>query len=941
MNDRFYLRFTSYLSSFLLLPMIGACTPLQSLELANIERSRSQQESPQPQKNLEQIARSITVRIFGENESGSGILIGHQGNTYQVLTNAHIARNKDSSYQIQTHDGQIYQASVIRRGDSFNGKDLALLTFKTTANYSIAEFGSRQSLREQQTVLAGGFPINKEDIAFTKGKITFLPAQPLKGGYQIGYSSEIQQGMSGGPLLNQAGEVVGVNGLGQAAILEETYTFEDGSTPNQRQRKAFRQASWSIPLEVSSLAQIDPELATQQVNEIAKAITVRIDAEQGNGSGVIVAQDGKHYWVLTADHVVRKKGKYQVITPDGRKHTVDYTTVTSPEGIDLALLQFKSAETYTVAALGDYYLGGMNDRPLVFLSGFPGSNPDQRRFTAGNTFPQIVTPHQVQNNSSLTSGYGLVYTNFSQRGMSGGPVLDNRGRVIGINTAAEAEFEITEAGEVRIINLGQSLGVPIRTFLGFVPETAVKTEALKVETSAPPKLAEAEVEAITEGLFTTQAPAEGATAIEWLNYGNRLWRIKKDEEAIQAFERALALRPEFYQAYYAKGKALVSQGLEKEDNRQAQEKFQEATAAFEKATEIKPNLYEAWRDRANVLSDLEQPEAALAAINQAIAINPEDFVLHYQRGTILDNLGRLETAEEAHNQAIALNPSAWTYLYRGMTRSQLHNYQGAIADFNQAIEFQPQFAIAYSVRGATRGAIGKETEALADVNQALALQPNYAGNYLARGIIHLASGNHQQAIADFSQVINTSDDLELVNQRILYDAYVQRANAHKALENYQAAIRDFDKAIELQPNRTLAYSGRAALHHQQKNYQRAIADYTQVIALEPDDTNAYSNRAFAYAELGEQPKAAADYKQALEIYSQRIENNPDHAQAYLGRANVLFQIHTRFQLGERQKVIQVVTQDLQKAAELFEEQGNQRGYQLTQNLLNQLPGNNN
>ena len=933
MNYHLFLRLTSYLSSVLIIPILGSCTALPSQQLPELNMAQSKQESPSSKTNLRQIAQSITVRISHDNQSGSGILISKTGNTYQVLTNAHIARDENASYQIQTPDGQTYQAKVIRRGDSFEGKDLALLEFEATSDYTIAQFGSRQSLNKQQTVLAAGFPIDKKEMVFSEGKITLLPEQPLKGGYQIGYSNQIQQGMSGGPLLNEAGEVVGINGLGQAAVLDETYTFEDGSTPREEQRRAFREASWSVPLEVSSLAKIDPQLAAQQVNDIAEAVTVRINAEKGNGSGVIVAHQGNTYWVLTADHVVSKKGNYQVVTPDGKNHAVDYETVQSKEGIDVAVLQFSSPETYTVATLGDYHLGSFEERPLVFLSGFPGSNPEKRSFTAGTTVPQVANSQQVKNASSLSSGYGLVYSNFSQRGMSGGPVLDNWGRVIGINTASEAEFEITEAGEVTTINLGQSLGVPIRTFLGLAPEIGMKTEDLKVDTSPPSKLKESQVETIVEGLFTADPPSEGATAIEWLNYGNRLWRIDKNEEAIDAFERAIERQPEFAQAFYAKGKALEEQGvdleIEEQNYQAAKEKFQQAVAAFAKATEINPNFYEAWRDRAKVLSsDLDKHQQALTAINQAIEINPEDFVLHYRRGEILYyGFNRHQEAEKAYSEAIALNPSAWMYLGRGLNRYQSQNYQGAIADFNKAIELQPKFAGAYSVRGAARVAIGKKKGALADANKAIELQPNYAPNYLTRGATHFGLGNYQEAIADSTKVL----ELDFFDQGTIYNAYVIRAEAHTQLKDYELAIKDYTQAIKLQPDKASAYSGRGNLYTKQKNYQQAINDYTKVIELQPNNAQAYVNRGSAYAQLREQQKAATDYQQAQQLFTQTIESDPDNARAYFGRANV------RLQLGNRQQAIQ----DLEKASQFFRENGNERGYQLVQQLLSRLSGKNN
>ena len=915
-NNPLYLRLISYLSSIFLIPILSSCTFLRN----------------QDKPNLKQIAQGITVGIFHQNQLGSGILIAQKENTYQVLTNAHIAQAKNASYRIQTTNGQTYPAQVIHRSNTFEGKDLALLEFESTADYQTAELGNRQSLRKQQTVLVAGFQSQQQEIAFSKGKIALLPESPLKGGYQIGYDTKIQKGMIGGPLLNEAGEVIGVNGVEQVTGLEQNNTVEQDSSSSQQQRKALNQTGWSIPIQVSCLAKINPKLVPEQVDEIAQGVTVRIDQkEKEKGSGVIVAHEGDTYWVLTAVHVVNKQGNYQVVTIDNKKHSINYKTVKSPKGIDLALLQFNSPKKYSVANLGDYYLGSIEERPLIFLSGFPKTNPEQRNFTAGNTFPQVATPHQVKNRYSLGNGSGLVYTNFSQQGMSGGPVFDTYGRIIGIHTKSEAEiFTKNEK-----INLGYSLGVPVRTFLGVASKIPIPTQSLQVKKSAPPRFKQSEAQAITESLFTAKAPSKEATALDWLNYGNRLWRIDKVSKAVNAFERAIELRPNFYQAYYTKGKALFTQGdnLRQEERKYqaAEKKFEKSLTAFEQATSIDPNFYEAWRDRAEVLTQLERPQEALTSINKAIEKNSKDFILHYHRGEILLDLGRLKEAEAAHSKAISLHPSAWTYLFRGITRTVSQDYKGAIADFNKAIELQPKFAIAYSARSTARIAIGKEKAALADVNQALELH-NYAGHYLAKGLVYFTLGNYEQAVADFTKVIKR-DPFE---KETIYNAYVQRANSHKKLGNYPQAIDDFHQASNLLPDRTLAYTGQAKLHFDQNNYQQAIKDYTKVIELQPNNANVYSSRAFAYTELGKKRKAAADYKQALEIYIQRIENNPNNAQAYLGRANLVFQIHTRFQLGDRQTVIQVITRDLQKAAKLFQKKDNQRGYQLAQNLLKRL-----
>jgi S1-C subfamily serine protease len=172
----------------------------------------------------------------------------------------------------------------------------------------------------------------------------------------------------------------------------------------------------------------------ETVDKIAQQITVRIDStKSGNGSGVIVAKQGATYYVLTAEHVVPKPDEYTVTAPDGQKYPVSSGTIKKLEGVDLAIFQFSSPKTYQVATLANYYIG-IEDRPLAFLSGFTGSGGDaKRQFNVGTVFPTSTTIFAAQNAYSMASGRELVYTTFSQPGMSGGPILDQQGRVIGIH----------------------------------------------------------------------------------------------------------------------------------------------------------------------------------------------------------------------------------------------------------------------------------------------------------------------------------------------------------------------------------------------------------------------------------------------------------------------------------------------------------------------------
>ncbi|WP_235656947.1 tetratricopeptide repeat protein, partial [Fischerella thermalis] len=84
----------------------------------------------------------------------------------------------------------------------------------------------------------------------------------------------------------------------------------------------------------------------------------------------------------------------------------------------------------------------------------------------------------------------------------------------------------------------------------------------------------------------------------------------------------------------------------------------------------------------------------------------------------------------------------------------------------------------------------------------------------------------------------------------------------------------------------------------------------------PNYAQAYGNRGLARSDLGDKQGAIADYNSALKI-------NPNYAQAYGNRGLA------RAQLGDKQAAIA----DLQKAADLFRQQGNTQLYQKTLELI--------
>jgi len=172
------------------------------------------------------IAREITVKITSAENGGSGVIIAKQNNTntYLVLTNNHVLRD-GNSFTIQTSDGATYQAKPLTNAIESND-DLALLQFSSDKSYQTATINSAATPKVEQTILAVGYSAETGELVTQEGKIQRIPNKTFKDGYQVGYSSNILQGMSGGAILNVDGEVIGINGKSAFPIVNTGYVYQ-------------------------------------------------------------------------------------------------------------------------------------------------------------------------------------------------------------------------------------------------------------------------------------------------------------------------------------------------------------------------------------------------------------------------------------------------------------------------------------------------------------------------------------------------------------------------------------------------------------------------------------------------------------------------------------------------------------------------------------------
>ncbi len=134
--------------------------------------------------------------------------------------------------------------------------------------------------------------------------------------------------------------------------------------------------------------------------------------------------------------------------------------------------------------------------------------------------------------------------------------------------------------------------------------------------------------------------------------------------------------------------------------------------------------------------------------------------------------------------------SAEEYFNRAFEKYEAKDYSGAIADYDKAIELDPQNAFAYYNRGTARKDKGDMDGAIADFNRAIELDPQDIFIYCLRGIVRKDKGDMDGAIADFNRAI------ELDPQNAF--AYINRSKAYIRRLNFIAGVRDFAKVLMLE-----------------------------------------------------------------------------------------------------------------------------------------------
>lgn len=347
------------------------------------------------------------------------------------------------------------------------------------------------------------------------------------------------------------------------------------------------------------------------------------------------------------------------------------------------------------------------------------------------------------------------------------------------------------------------------------------------------QLSEEETSAYNEALACFEAALRDQRASSdpeiWNGYGVALARLGRYEEAIKAYDRGLQIPP---------GGRFV-------------DRVQPRVTA--------KDYYILWFNRGTALGDLERYQQALENIERAIRLNPSFGLAHFYRGLYLFRLGRIDEAQAAYIRATAFaqdyNYAFYreeyigrdNYLYwqgRGFALSRIERYEKAVEAFREAdriksannVTTPPHITAFITANELAQG--GDYQSALQKCEQAIQAQPNFALAHHCRGLMLDRLQRYPEAVAAFDQAIRLEPDAP--------SSYYRKGNALRKQGRFREAVAAYQQALRLYPTFFEAQNNLGVVHYELRQDRQALTAFNR--ALQPDmesfdsDVNANNTR---------------------------------------------------------------------------------------------------
>ncbi len=412
--------------------------------------------------------------------------------------------------------------------------------------------------------------------------------------------------------------------------------------------------------------------------------------------------------------------------------------------------------------------------------------------------------------------------------LSGGPVLNQSGEVVGVLTFLDLRTRIIlPVNAVKSLSLSASVtplsdstpekyfetyegaNLAAKTFLAldntyqaekFLKQIVkLKPEDVEVHTQMAGIYMSQRNYTSAESMFTKIIELDQNNDSAHFGLGEIYIRMLKWQESIAPLQKAFDLNDENKKSYFYIGNAHY----ELRD-------FEKASEFYQKFIALNPqDKAEAYKLMAISYFESEKFEEAAQAFQEVLKAIPEDLTLNFKLAQSYQNSEQYEKAEQIFLKLAEISPK---------DLSIYHN--SIVMMFDEAK--MPDNAVAAAMR-------------------LVEIDPNNAEALFNLGYMHIKKKNFADAVDAFTKVLEINPGMEY--------AYLQLGFCHTTLKQFQNAIDVYKRLTEILPENSDAWMGIGTSNMQLKNWAPAVAPFKKVIELKPDNAYAYYNLGICYLNL--------------------------------------------------------------------------------------------
>ena len=458
---------------------------------------------------------------------------------------------------------------------------------------------------------------------------------------------------------------------------------------------------------------------------------VVISTDTGSGSGFVFKHSKNRTFIITNSHVINGAKKVLVAWDNGFE--------------DIAKVDIDAGGSGDLNDLAIVSLNGIHGKVLSFKKNDIEVGTEVIAVGAPMGFDFTFTRGII---SSMRNEKKIVQTDAAVNpGNSGGPLIDMKGCVVGINTFGYTEseglnFSIASKVVKRFIN---KFSEPqLKAFKKEKYKLEIKSlcstnnQICETDKEARKKIISADkIIAFNSKIEEAKKLASDSLAIQESDYaymlrGKANYFLEEDEDALEDLTKALRINPLLIEASFLRGLLYKESDSYSESIRDFKWVIKKAKTK-ELISRANLEIVDINIKKGNVIEAVEILDKTIN--DEKNNKNLED--LYLKRSEINFYLRKTDESINDANKALKINRSSHqAYYWIGMNQDYLKDYQSALEYYYGSLEINPNFSNAYMQIGVIQSRVFKEHEAsIESLNKAIELDPQNAEAYIHRGVV--------------------------------------------------------------------------------------------------------------------------------------------------------------------------------------------------------------